>query len=153
MARLRSIACWCALTAVLGVSAGTHAQVYKWKDAEGRVHYSSSPPAGADATQVKDRIGSYSGPAQVSTVSGAAGGDKSVIIYTTKTCGYCIKAKQHLAARRIPFKERDVEESPAARTEFSRLGGRGVPVILVGAARMDGYDETRLAGLLKQAGW
>jgi hypothetical protein len=33
------------------------------------------------------------------------------------------------------------------------LGGKGVPLILVGRQRLDGYDKTRLEGMLREAGW
>jgi hypothetical protein len=36
--------------------------------------------------------------------------------------------------------------------EYKSLGGRGVPVILVGSARMNGYSEQQLAQLLKAGG-
>jgi hypothetical protein len=33
------------------------------------------------------------------------------------------------------------------------MGARGVPVILVGTQRMNGYSEERLAAMLKAAGY
>ena len=40
----------------------------------------------------------------------------------------------------------------APRAEYDRLGARGVPVILVGTQRMNGFGEERLARMLKAAG-
>jgi hypothetical protein len=46
-----------------------------------------------------------------------------------------------------------VEASDSARREFASLGGRGVPVILVGSQRMDGYNAGRLEAMLQSAGY
>jgi glutaredoxin len=76
-----------------------------------------------------------------------------VRIYTAAWCGYCKKAKAYLAAKKVPFDEVDVETSEPGRSEFAQLGGRGVPVIVVGNRRMDGFDAATLDGLLAQAGY
>jgi len=131
------------------------ADVYKWTDAQGRVQYSDSAPPDTKAQQVRLKINSIQGPAVVSTLgsSSAAKANDKVRIYTAVWCGYCKKAKAHLAARRVPFDEVDVEASEGARSEFARIGGRGVPVILVGSQRMDGFSADKLDAMLAAAGW
>jgi len=131
-----------------GVSAG---KVYKWTDADGKVHYSNTPPAsGTQAREVQLHIPSFGGDAEVSTVGGAGRG---VTIYTTATCGYCKKAIAYLRKRSVPFTEYDVEKSAPGKLDYKRLNGRGVPIILVGNQRMDGFNETRLEAMLKKAGY
>jgi glutaredoxin len=131
------------------------ADVYKWTDAQGRVHYSDSAPPDTKAQQVRLKINSIQGPAVVSTWgSGSAAKAKDKVrIYTAVWCGYCKKAKAHLAAKRVPYDEVDVEASEGSRTEFARIGGRGVPVILVGSQRMDGFSPDKLDAMLAAAGW
>jgi glutaredoxin len=131
------------------------ADVYKWTDAQGRVQYSDSPPPEAKAQQVKLKINSIQGPAVVSTVRAApaAKAKDKVRIYTAAWCGYCKKAKAHLTAKGVPYDEVDVEVSDRGRSEFAQLGGRGVPVILVGNQRMDGFDAGGLDAMLAVAGW
>ena len=137
---------WGATVAVSGV--------YKWTDDQGRVHYSDSPPAGAQAAQVKIRVNSIAGPAMVSTVRSAQAAVKDKVrIYTTSWCGYCKKAKAHLAARSVSFDEVDVESSERGHQEFTAIGGRGVPVVLVGDQRMDGFDPSTLDEMLRKAGY
>jgi len=131
------------------------AQVYRWTDENGRVHYGDKPPAQAKTREVIDRISSYAGPAQVSSAPQQASARKAsarVVMYTTPTCGYCRQAKAHFNYRRVAFEERDVEHSTEFRREFYRLGGRGVPVILVGEKRMDGYDRRALDAMLTAEG-
>jgi glutaredoxin len=131
------------------------ADVYKWTDAQHRVHYSDSPPPEAKAQQVKLKINSIQGPAVVSTLrdAPAAKAKDKVRIYTAAWCGYCKKAKAHLAAKGVPYDEVDVEASERGHSEFAQLGGRGVPVILVGNQRMDGFEAGRLDAMLAVAGW
>lgn len=82
---------------------------------------------------------------------GAAGGStgaKRVVMYTTATCPACVSAKSYLTKKGVPYEERDVNRSPDARAEFQRLGGRGVPLILVGNEKMEGFSPQRLEQLL-----
>jgi len=131
------------------------AGVYKWTDAQGKVHYSDSPPPETKAQQVNVKINSISGPAVVSTFRGAstAKSKDKVRLFTTVWCGYCKKAKAHLTAKGVPYDELDVESSDHGRSEYAKLGARGVPVILVGGQRMDGFDAAGLDAMLGQAGW
>ena len=135
------------------------AGVYKWTDAEGRIHYSDSAPADQKPAQVKIQVNSITGPATVSTIPAATSKAPSpsakerVRIYTTSWCGYCKKAKAQLAARRVPFDEIDVETSDSGRREFASIHGRGVPVVLVGSQRMDGFDAAGLDAMLAGAGY
>jgi glutaredoxin len=133
------------------------ADIYRWTDAEGRIHYSDKPPADRKTKQVRIPLQSISGPATVTPAQAPAGGvttaRQPVQIFTTAWCGYCRKAKAQLAARGVPYREVDVEESDSGRREFAALRGRGVPVILVGSQRMDGYDANGLDAMLRGAGY
>ena len=144
------------LFCVLGWNA--HAQsIYRWVDATGRVHYTTDkPPAGVNTSTVESRINSYSGTATVSgrpAAAAAPGAARAqVIMYATDWCPYCRKAREFFARNGVRYVERDIEKSPAAKAEYDKLGARGVPVILVGTQRMNGFSEDRLAQLLKSAG-
>jgi glutaredoxin len=76
-----------------------------------------------------------------------------VKLYATDWCGYCKQARQFFARNGIAYTELDVEKSEAAKAEYRSLGARGVPVILVGSARMNGYDEQQLMQMLKAGGY
>lgn len=75
-----------------------------------------------------------------------------VRLYTTANCGHCRQLKAHLQRLKIPFLELDVGRNRRAQNDFARLGARGVPVLLVGERRLDGYDPKRLDNLLRSAG-
>ena len=144
---------------VLCLLAATHAgaEIFRWTDAQGRTHYSDKPPADARSRQVKTPINSIAGPAVATdrprTTAASSGARAPVRIFTASWCGYCRKAKAQLAARSVPFQEIDVEGSESGRREFSELGGRGVPVILVGSQRMDGFDAGGLDAMLAAGGY
>ena len=74
-----------------------------------------------------------------------------ITLYTARNCPNCRKAKQYLEKSGLRFQEMDVNQSPRAQKQFARLGARGVPVIMVGETRIDGFDRRRLEAALKPA--
>jgi glutaredoxin len=130
-------------------------QIYRWVDANGRVQYSAEkPPANAQSSVVQPRVSTVG-----SVGSGAAAGSKAptgkaaVKMYATDWCPYCKQARAYLTRRGIAYVELDIEKSQAAKSEYQSIGGRGVPVILVGNERMNGYSEQRMAQMLTAAGY
>jgi glutaredoxin len=129
------------LLAVL-LASPSFAGVYKWTDAQGRIHYSDAPPPAARSTQLK--LQSFSGPAEVSQAIGA---DSGVTLYTTEWCGVCKRAKAFLTQNGVPFREWDVEKTEYGAAKFKQLGGSGVPLITVGSEKMMGFDANRFMAL------
>ena len=68
---------------------------------------------------------------------------KSVRIYTTPICPYCVRAKSLLKRKGIEAEEVDVFMDMDARAEMeSRTGGaRTVPQIFIGDFHVGGCDE------------
>jgi glutaredoxin len=147
---MKRIIALCALLACLPAEAQ---QVYRWVDGNGRVQYGDKPPPGVKAAAVQSRINSYSGTPTVSGSASAGATRPEIKMYVTEWCGYCKQARAYLSRQGIRHTELDVEKSAAARAEYQSLQGRGVPVILVGTQRMNGYSEDRLAQMLKAAGY
>jgi glutaredoxin-like YruB-family protein len=71
-----------------------------------------------------------------------------VVIYTTSHCPYCAKAKQYLTQKGIRYQEVDIEQSQTGKDAYRKLGGNGVPLIMVGNTKVDGFDEAQLDRLL-----
>ncbi|HWM44381.1 MAG TPA: glutaredoxin family protein [Burkholderiales bacterium] len=147
---MKKIIVLCALSVCIPASAQ---QIHRWVDADGRVHYGDKAPSGVKSAPVQSRISSYAGRPVVSGVPSAGATRPEIKMYTTDWCGYCRQAKAFFARQGIRYTELDVEKSPAAREEYQRMGARGVPVILVGTQRMNGYSEESLAQMLKAAGY
>lgn len=67
----------------------------------------------------------------------------TVIIYTTKSCGYCNLAKNLLKQYNIKYKEFDVSEDIEIKKEMvmKSLGGKTVPQIFFGQNHVGGFFE------------
>jgi glutaredoxin len=125
------------------------AGVYRWTDADGKVHFGDEPPAQRKAESVElkyNQVGSTPVP------PGTFDSGQRVMVYSAVWCGVCTRAKAFLKSRAVPFTEYDIETSRKGREDYRRLQGTGVPIILVGDERMNGFSATRLTGMLEQAG-
>lgn len=67
---------------------------------------------------------------------------KSVKVYTTPSCPYCMKAKQLLTSLEVSFEEVDVAAHSEARAEIiEKHNWQTVPAIFIGNELIGGYDE------------
>ncbi|SOB95203.1 glutaredoxin 3 [Rhodobacter maris] len=68
---------------------------------------------------------------------------KRVEIYTTRSCPYCIAAKELLSAKGVAFEETDVGADPALRRRMTERaqGGYTVPQIFIGGEHVGGCDD------------
>lgn len=65
-----------------------------------------------------------------------------VRLYSTRWCGYCVRAKSLLESRGIEFEEVMLDEDPAFRQKlFDLTGGWTVPQILIDGRPIGGYTE------------
>jgi glutaredoxin 3 len=65
-----------------------------------------------------------------------------VRMYTTRWCGYCVRAKALLEAHGVAYEEIDLGDDPAFRATLNELtGGWTVPQILIGDRPIGGYTE------------
>ncbi|MFM9939999.1 MAG: glutaredoxin family protein [Hyphomicrobiaceae bacterium] len=73
--------------------------------------------------------------------------EQPVIMISTSWCGYCRKARTFFNENRIEFEEIDAErtDSPGIRETYRKTG---VPIIIVGAEQVRGFNERRLRQLL-----
>jgi glutaredoxin 3 len=63
-------------------------------------------------------------------------------IYTTRWCGYCVRAKSLLDSRQIPYEEINLDEDEHFRqTIYDLTGNWTVPQILIDGRPIGGYTE------------
>lgn len=129
------------LTALCAMSA--QAQMYRWTDDSGQVHYSDINPGNAETYTPTDTNVSppYAGGSDLPTIR----------IYTAEWCGSCKRAKNYMREKDITFVEYDIEKDPHGRNEYRMLGGRGVPFITCGDQKMHGFSPARFEKMLKAA--
>lgn len=65
-----------------------------------------------------------------------------VVIYTTSYCGFCLRAKQLLDRKKIPYTEIDVTNDTALRQKMEADSGRRtVPQIFIDGKHIGGCDD------------
>jgi glutaredoxin 3 len=63
-------------------------------------------------------------------------------LYTTRWCGYCVRAKALLEGRGLEFEEISLDDDPAFRQRlFDLTGNWTVPQILIDGRPIGGYTE------------
>lgn len=71
--------------------------------------------------------------------------DKKIIIYSTPTCPFCIRAKQFLKDNKIQFTDIDVSMDQAKAQEMIEKSGQmGVPVIDIDGKIIVGFDKEKI---------
>jgi glutaredoxin 3 len=65
-----------------------------------------------------------------------------ITMYTTRWCGYCVRAKTLLDSRGISYEEISLDDDPAFRqTVYDVSGNWTVPQILIDGRPIGGYTE------------
>jgi len=85
--------------------------------------------------------------------------DASVVMYSTRFCPFCMRARSLLDGKGIEYADIAVDEQPQLRREMMQRSGRQtVPQIWIGEQHIGGFDDLvllerqgRLDELLKLA--
>ncbi|MBD3647464.1 MAG: DUF4124 domain-containing protein [Pseudomonadales bacterium] len=127
-------------TLLLGSSA--HAEIHKWTDEDGEVHFGDRPPDGVETETVTVSVITYTSPeiTPFEPFERADSRQSRVTMYSATWCGVCRKAKDYFQSNNISFVEYDVENSARGKRDYQRMGGQGVPIILVGKQRLNGFS-------------
>ncbi len=134
-----------------------HGEIYHWKDKDGNVHFGDRPPPEARTKKVEIKVNTYesvevhSNPDMFYKREDAKQGANRVVMYSAEWCGVCKRAKSYFKKKKIPFQELDIDKSEKARKGFEKLEGRGVPIILVGNKRMNGFSPKRFEEMYADA--
>ena len=131
------------------LSTTSSAQIYQWRDKQGQLHFGDKPPAKVKAKQVEVKINSYENveviydPALFAKSKKKDKGGGRVVMYSTAWCGVCKIAKKYFTANKIPYTEYDVDKSAKGNRDYKKMNGTGVPILLVGKTRMNGFNQAR----------
>ncbi|WP_345976700.1 glutaredoxin domain-containing protein [Sulfurimonas sp. HSL3-7] len=75
---------------------------------------------------------------------------REVRILTTSFCPYCTRTKNFLRQNGIRFSEYDIHGSEKGKALYEKLGGRGVPVLIINNTVIHGYNESKMQKALKE---
>ena len=76
-----------------------------------------------------------------------------VIVYSTKTCPWCTKAKEYLDSINVKYDSVDVGVDREAANELvQKTRQRGVPVVKIGERYIVGFDKDAINSALKDEG-
>ena len=69
--------------------------------------------------------------------------NKNIIVYTSKMCGFCYRAKSLLKRNDVPFEEIDIDLNYEKRNEMIKLSGgkTSVPQIFYKNRHIGGCDD------------
>jgi len=74
---------------------------------------------------------------------------KTVKIYSTPTCPWCIRTKQFLKDNNVAFTDIDVSSDQAAAEEMiKKTGQMGVPVLDIEGEIIVGFDKEKIKATL-----
>ncbi len=147
------------------------AEIYQWVDENGVVTFKDTPPP---AFKKRQKVKVYNdndfAPAPTFKPTPASHSDKNVAkpssqpsppkkehfsgtveMYVTDWCGYCKKAQNYMKSKGIPYVAYDIEKDNAANKRHQELGGRGVPLIIIGSNKMSGFSPETLEYYLKNS--
>jgi glutaredoxin len=155
-ARTFALPVFFAATLAAALCADAQTNVYRWVDKDGKVQFSDSPPP-ADAKDATQRRLGGGGPddAQLPFATQVAAKRNPVTLFTGTDCGDpCVRGRDLLARRGVPFTERDAQNNPAYREELNKVSGAfEVPVLVVGESKLKGFDEDQWQASLDSAGY
>lgn len=122
-------------------------KIVKWVDEQGRTHYGEKLPPGEKSEKIETRVSEYTPVKNDSQIFEQIAKEKkkNVVMYSTRWCGYCKKARNFLKKHAIPFIEYDIERSAKAKAQHQALGGGGVPLFVVGKQTIRGFNPTEIA--------
>ena len=70
---------------------------------------------------------------------------KSVKVYSTPTCPWCIRVKQFLGDNNVAFENYDVGSDQAKADEMVKISGQmGVPVVDIEGEIIVGFDRDKI---------
>lgn len=121
----------------------SHAQIYKWKDADGKVHFGDKKPVNKNSENIHLKINTYESvkiDPSVFKSNERNSSNKSITIYSAAWCGVCKKAKKYFNKHNISYTEYDIDKDNSAKKRYKEMGATGVPVIFIGKRRMNGFS-------------
>jgi glutaredoxin len=143
------------LLAALPAHVPAVAQVYKWTDAQGTVHYGDTPPPQRAASRLDAPSSDESQAAPLPYELARAVKASPVTLYTTvlSACAACDQGRALLRARGIPYTEKTVNTDEDKEQLRQLTGKLELPVLAVGKRTITGFEDAAWQDALSAAAY
>lgn len=133
-----------------------NAEMYRWVDKQGNVHYTDTPPPPNEVKKVEEK--KFSGnvvqgdQTPYSTVQAAK--NFPVTLFNGDCGEQCVAARAFLTKRGVPFSEKFPAKNPADDEALKNVSNeRVIPVLAVGRTVLKGFTEPEWSASLDLAGY
>ncbi len=75
---------------------------------------------------------------------------KKIEVYTSDTCGQCVKLKEILKEKGLVYTEHNISSNLEAKRELIRMGYMSIPVMVIEGEYVLGLDMSRIEFLLSK---
>lgn len=145
----------CMLSILFSVTA--HAEMYRWVDNEGKVHYTDQAPAPKEAKKIEEKKfgGNLVQGGSLPYATQQAVKNFPVTLYTGDCGEACTLAKAYLSKRGIPHSERFPGKNLVDAELHKKISKNVViPLLQIGSStQLTGFSEADWAAALDQAGY
>ena len=152
-------------------TATASADIYKWVDRSGNVHFSDQAPLDHPSEKRESTPSNQpppESPAKAATPAPKQGsaqlgkrptdGEKTplprnadVEMSTTSWCPYCAKARAFFRNAGILFTDHDIEKDKDAAARLKAMGmGKGVPVVVINGSTIKGFSPAEYEAALRK---
>lgn len=138
------------------VACAAQAQMYRWVDEKGSVHYSDQPPPpNAKKVEEKKFTDNVVETDKLPYAVQQAVKNFPVTLYSGDCGDACVLAKAYLVKRGIPFTARAPGTNQADLEQMKKVSKENfIPLLLVGKSiSLKGFNEAAWASALDQAGY
>lgn len=137
------------------LSTPIYAQMHKWVDAQGKIHFSDKPPP-ANAKPLQSKV-EASSPSVVTTnlppELAAPTKKNPVVLYTTATCGPCNDGRNLLKKNGIPFAEKTITSQDEVAKLKQISNDNQLPFLTINKSKFKGFDAEEWRSALNAAGY
>jgi len=139
---------------LLPALAAAQANVYRWVDKDGKVHYSDTPPPEPQKNLTQKRVGGgYADSNQLPYATQVAMQKSPVTLYTGNNCTPCVSARNLLMLRGVPFTERTVNSNEDIDALQRLSGSTSLPFGTIGGQQLLGFSDGDWTQYLDAAGY
>ena len=76
--------------------------------------------------------------------------NSQVVLYATSWCKYCKKARVLLEEYDVKYVEYDIEKSQEGADKYNKIGGKGIPVLVINGVVVNGFNAKKILNLLRK---